>query len=86
MKALNAHAKDCAYKIFEVLLSLEISNHYFNIELASILRGCFRVNQPAETGKCHEALEDTPRCGGQRRGVSRFGYVDRSFKEQRRTC
>ncbi|MCD7899348.1 MAG: hypothetical protein LUH22_05590 [Bacteroides sp.] len=46
--ALNTNSGDKEYKILEALLSLEIFNQYFNIELSSILRACFRANQPAE--------------------------------------
>lgn len=46
--ALIPSNENINHKILEALLSLEIFNQYFNIELASILRACFRANLPAE--------------------------------------
>lgn len=46
--ALNPSTENIDHKVLEALLSLEIFNQYFNIELASILRACFRANLPAE--------------------------------------
>lgn len=45
---LNPSEENINHEILEALLSLEIFNQYFNIELASILRACFRANSPAE--------------------------------------
>jgi hypothetical protein len=45
---LKEKLENNAYKIFDAFLSLNIYVQYTNIELASVLRACFRANLPAE--------------------------------------